>query len=102
MSTRTQPRPLREHVLDCVLPGEKQDAAIEAAYRRGFQQGAFLAVDAARRGCSLADLKHWAAITLHRWRCRGSPWCVGSQIKPIRPPDPRYPKGKEPWAFPLW
>jgi hypothetical protein len=79
---------------DFERPGSKVPVEVEAAYRRGYQQGAYLAVDAIRRGCSLSDLKHWVEITLHRWRYSWRQpratlgwWVYGRLIKVVGPPE---------------
>lgn len=45
------------------------DAACESAYRRGFSQGVYAAVDAAESKCSLVKLRDWAN-RVYAWRLR--------------------------------
>jgi hypothetical protein len=40
----------------------------EDAYRRGLQQGAYLAVQAAIDGSVAAALAYWVQVDLYRWR----------------------------------
>lgn len=59
----------------------------EASYRRGVQQGAHLAVEAAERagldGAALAALKDWTGVRLHRWR-----YLERTQDRRLQPPAP--------------
>jgi len=60
---------------------------VEIAYRRGFQQGAFLASEAAvklsRNSDGLSRLRDWAGYALHRWRYEDRP-----NDRTVRPPPP--------------
>jgi hypothetical protein len=59
----------------------------EASYRRGYQQGAFAAMEAAEkiRGSAggLARLREWAGTTLSKWRYHDKP-----DNRNVRPPAP--------------
>lgn len=77
-----------EAVEDCVISGERAVAEVEAAYRRGYQQGAYIAVASIREGHPVEAIYRWATETLHRWRYRGQPWRKGRLVKPVRPPEP--------------
>lgn len=76
---------------------------VELAYRRGYHQGAYVAIDAIRRGVPPADVKKWAINDLFDWRAsaRGLPLRVTKAEDPpqLRPasgrysPRPMYPHG---------
>jgi hypothetical protein len=45
----------------------------EAAYRRGYEQGANAALDAFDRGTSIDKIRDWACNKLFRWRYHDRP-----------------------------
>jgi hypothetical protein len=74
-------RPLR----DCVMPGQPVRADVEKAYRRGFHQGAALALGALREGASVEELFLWVE-RLRTWRRRTADWTGERPVKPRQPP----------------
>jgi hypothetical protein len=82
---------------DFSMPGSKVRLEVEAAYGRGYQQGACTALHALERGAPLTRLKHWATIRLHAWRYRWNRpgWTADKPIKVVAPPEPSWPEGKE-------
>lgn len=78
--------PFDENIQDYALPGSSVAAEVEAAYRRGYQQGASIAVEAIQDGAKPRDVLRWANLTLHRWRYLGQPWRKGQMVKALTPP----------------
>lgn len=59
----------------------------EASYRRGFQQGAFMALKAAKAAHSekrMEELNAWVDVTLHKWRYQDQ--VKNLQVQPPLPP----------------
>ena len=62
-------------------------ARVEAAYRRGFAQGAALAFYAAQDGVRLSKIKKWIFDDIWKWRYEWRNWKT-SLVKAVMPPDP--------------
>jgi hypothetical protein len=73
-------------IWDAPPPGERVEAHVEKAYRRGFHQGACAAVEAMEDGASLVVLTHWLG-QLHAWRLSGLRWQLGQSVVAKRPPS---------------
>jgi hypothetical protein len=86
-----------ERYEDFGLPGSMARLDVEAAYRRGYQQGASVAAEALRRGAALSAMIRWATEGLHSWRYdwREPDWTRGRMVKVVAPPEPPTPKGRE-------
>ena len=81
---------------DCVMPGEPVLSDQEKAYRRGFHQGAWTAMNAIREGVPLHKVGAWLN-RLHAWRLKGHLWLRGAKVKPVFPPAaPDHSKQKTP------
>ena len=78
-----EPRP---GIWDAPAPGERVEAQVEKAYRRGFHQGACAAVEAMEDGASLILLNRWLD-RLHTWRLSGLRWRLGQSVVANRPPS---------------
>lgn len=94
---KTRVRPMSEIVDDCVMPGERVLSDQEAAYRRGFHQGAWTAMNATREGVPLYKIEEWINGKLHAWRLKGHLWTRGAKVKaegPPRAPEPASKNGK--------
>jgi hypothetical protein len=87
---------INEVVDDCALPNEPVLSDAEAAYRRGFHQGAWVALNAARTGASWPDLMTWVNKRLAAWRRETHHVRKGVTITAVWPP--RAPEPKEPIA----
>lgn len=74
-----------DYLSDC---GGSSDAAeVETAYRRGYQHGAYLALDALKHGVPFDAVHRWATQTLHTWRFK----IHGKRLRGLpseRPPQP--------------
>jgi ribosome modulation factor len=66
---------------------DRDDA--ESAFRRGYQQGAFMAMEAAERltgkQADLRPLREWAELTLVKWRYHDRP--TDGTVPPPVPPS---------------
>ena len=71
---------------DCAVHGEPVRAEVEAAYRRGFAQGAAIAFEAMRNGASEAHMLRWIYARLLKWRYRCSAWRAGQMKRACEPP----------------
>lgn len=67
------------------------DAEVEAAYRRGYAQGAAQTLYAVQEGVPLAKVENWIFGKLWEWRYKWRQWKT-QQVKGVLPPDrPRRP-----------
>lgn len=89
----TRMRSVHDCVADCAVPGEKVLADAEAAYRRGFFQGAMAALQAVDGGVPTSQLNHWLTW-LKKWRVASRLWLRGSTVVAVYPPDPEMTPGK--------
>ena len=79
----SEPRP---GIWDAPPPGERVEAQVEKAYRRGFHQGASAAVEAMEDGATLILLNRWLG-QLYAWRMSGLRWQPGQSVVAKRPPS---------------
>jgi len=80
---------------DC--PDDEALAEVEKAYRRGFQQGAAIALGAVENGARMSALLDWACGALFRWRKRSSRWKAGDLVRVEFPaPAPQRASKKRP------
>jgi hypothetical protein len=63
----------------------------EVSYRRGYQQGAWAAVQSILSGAEWPGMQHWIEIHLHGWRVEGHLELIRTghlrRVLPPRPPS---------------
>jgi hypothetical protein len=62
----------------------------ELSYRRGYQQGAYDALQLALAGADSDEIKRWVDVEIHEWRLAGMmERCKFGRLKRIPPPRRR-------------
>jgi hypothetical protein len=77
--------------MDHCWDGDDPESNNEVSYRRGYQQGAWTAVQSILSGAQWPDMQHWIEIHLCRWRAEGHLELIRtgrlSRVLPPRPPS---------------
>jgi hypothetical protein len=67
-------------------PFGRVPAEAEKAYRRGFMQGAAIALDAVESGAPMSQVSDWVYVTLAAWRRKATDWKPRGRVKAVPPP----------------